>query len=140
MRAFTASITRSALVPDLATTTPPTTSPWPSRSARPGTAWSAYRTFQSWSDCNCCNVAWPVMSTSAYSNTQPTPVASGPRIGVTPWGSLLEMLDNFSSTRLRAQYMSVPSSKITLTNDIPNMDCPRTAVTRGEPSIELTTG
>src|SRR2546426_8034071 len=96
--------------------------------------------FQSCSDCNCCSVAWPVLSTSAYSNTQPTPVASGPRMGVTPCGSLLEMLESFSSTRLRAQYMSVPSSKITLTNDIPNIDCPRTAVTRGEPSIELTTG
>ena len=77
---------------------------------------------------------------SAYSKTQPTPVASGPRIGVTPCGSLFEMVDSFSSTRLRAQYMSVPSSKITFTNDIPNMDCPRTAVTRGDPSIELTTG
>src|SRR5437870_2970289 len=39
---------------------------------------------------------------SAYSKTQPTPVASGPKIGVTPCGSLLEMVDSFSSTRLRA--------------------------------------
>ncbi len=27
--------------------------------------------------------------------------------------------------------MSVPSSKMTLTNDIPNIDCPRTAWTLG---------
>jgi hypothetical protein len=50
------------------------------------------------------------------------------------------MLESFSRTRLRAQYKSVPSSKITLTNDIPNIDWPRTAVTRGEPSMEETTG
>src|SRR5947207_11533525 len=81
--------------------------------------------FQSWIDWSCCSVACPVLSTSAYSNTQPTPVASGPRIGVTPRGSLFEMLDNFSSTRLRAQYRSVPSSKMTFTNDMPNIDCPR---------------
>src|SRR6184192_1765265 len=96
--------------------------------------------FQSCSDWSCCSVEWPVLLTSAYSNTQPTPVASGPRIGAVPCGSLLEMVESFSSTRLRAQYRSVPSSKMTLTNDIPNIDCPRTAVTRGDPSIELTTG
>src|SRR5213082_514414 len=96
--------------------------------------------FQSCMDWSCCRVVWPVLSMSAYSYTQPTPVASGPRIGVTPFGSRLEMVESFSRTRLRAQYMSVPSSKMTFTNDMPNMDCPRTAVTRGDPSIELTTG
>src|SRR5207237_7183469 len=117
-------------------TNPPTLA----TSATPGTACRAYRMFQSCSDWSCCRVTCPVLSISAYSKTQPTPVAYGPRMGVTPWGSLLEMVDSFSSTRLRAQYRSVPSSKMTFTNDIPNMDWPRTAVTRGDPSIELTTG
>src|SRR5437764_1365936 len=57
--------------------------------------------FQSCMDWSCCRVACPVLSMSAYSNTQPTPVASGPRIGVTPWGSLLEMVESFSRTRQR---------------------------------------
>src|SRR5205807_8851464 len=109
-------------------------------SATPGTACRAYRMFQSCSDWSCCRVTCPVLSISAYSKTQPTPVASGPRMGVTPWGNLLEMVESFSSTRLRAQYRSVPSSKMTFTNDMPNIDCPRTAVTRGEPSSDDTTG
>src|SRR5437879_13390078 len=96
--------------------------------------------FQSCRDWSCCSVVCPVLSTRAYSNTQPTPVASGPRMGVTPCRSLLQMVDSFSSTRLRGQYRSVPSSKITFTNDLPHIDWPRTAVTRGDPSIELTTG
>ena len=48
-------------------------------------------------------MVWPVRSITAYSKTQPTPVASGPSTGVTPSGMRLEMLESFSSTRLRAQ-------------------------------------
>ncbi len=45
----------------------------------------------------------PLWSTSAYSNTQPTPVASGPRRGLTPSGSAPPIPCMYSSTRLRAQ-------------------------------------
>jgi len=48
-----------------------------------------------------------------YMNAQPTPVASGPSDEVTPRGNCPLMLLKYSSTRLRAQYGSVPSSKIT---------------------------
>jgi hypothetical protein len=53
------------------------------------------------------------LSSSAYWNTQPTLVASGPRVGVTPLGRRVLIELRYSSTRLRAQYRSVPSSKIT---------------------------
>ena len=46
-------------------------------------------------------------------NAQPTPVASGPSFGVTPAGSRSDNEVRYSSTRLLAQWRSVPSSKIT---------------------------
>ena len=46
----------------------------------------------------------PLRSTSAYSKTQPTPVASGPSVGVTPSGRRAPAVLRYSSTRLRAQY------------------------------------
>ncbi|HWP99256.1 MAG TPA: hypothetical protein VNK92_02175 [Vicinamibacterales bacterium] len=52
-------------------------------------------------------------STSAYSKPQPTPVASGPSAGWTPAGSRPCKPLRYSRTRLRAQYRSVPSWKIT---------------------------
>jgi hypothetical protein len=40
-------------------------------------------------------------------------VASGPSSVFTPAGSWELILERYSSTRVRAQYMSVPSSKMT---------------------------
>ncbi len=54
-------------------------------------------------------------STSAYWNVQPTLVASGPSSVFTPCGSCAVILERYSSTRVRAQYGSVPSSKMTYT-------------------------
>ena len=42
-----------------------------------------------------------------------TPVASGPSAGWAPSGSRSWIWERYSSTRLRAQYRSVPSSKMT---------------------------
>ncbi len=55
----------------------------------------------------------PLLSTSVYWKAQPMPVASGPSVGTTPSGSRARIVPSISFTRLRAQYMSVPSSKIT---------------------------
>ena len=59
------------------------------------------------------------MEFSEYMNAHPTPVASGPSDVFTPRGNWLLMLLRYSSTRLRAQYGSVPSAKITYTNEKP---------------------
>src|SRR5215212_1060818 len=45
----------------------------------------------------------PLLSTSAYWKTQPTPVASGPSSVCTPWGSRDWILERYSSVRRRAQ-------------------------------------
>ena len=46
-------------------------------------------------------------------NAQPTPVASGPSVGVTSAGSRFDAWLSDSRTRLRAQYRSAPSSNRT---------------------------
>ena len=79
----------------------------------------------------------PERSTSAYWNTQPTPVASGPSSVRTPSGSVAWIFDRYSSTRDRAQYRSVPSSKMTYTYEKPKSENPRTALTCGAPSWSL---
>ena len=61
----------------------------------------------------------PLRSTSAYSYTQPTPVASGPSAGFACAGSRACTWFRYSSTRERAQYGSVPSSKRMYTNESP---------------------
>jgi hypothetical protein len=72
--------------------------------------------------------------------TQPTPVASGPSIGCAPSGSLLRTPLRYSSTRLRAQYRSVLSSKTTYTADNPNWLIPRTNLIFGTLSSSVDSG
>ena len=57
-------------------------------SATPSISLSWKRRNQSWSARNWPRSCRPVRSTKAYWKAQPTPVASGPRVGVTPGGSL----------------------------------------------------
>ena len=45
-----------------------------------------------------------------------------------------------SSTRLRAQYMSVPSLKMTYTKLVPNMLYPRTTLAPGTASMVVVSG
>ena len=73
-------------------------------------------------------------------NAHPTPVASGPSFGVTPGGSWSATVLRYSSTRLRAQYRSVPSSKITCTNETPKNEYPRTTCANGAASIRVVNG
>ena len=80
-------------------------------SATPGTALSWYLRNQSWMDRSSLR-SWR-SDRSAYWNAQPTPVASGPSVGVTSAGSRVDAWLSDSSTRLRAQYRSVPSSNRT---------------------------
>ena len=72
-------------------------------SATPGTAVSAGRTVQSWRPRSCARLSDPVVSARMYCITQPTPVASGPSIGIAPCGSLATTPFRYSSTRLLAQ-------------------------------------
>ena len=50
------------------------------------------------------------------------------------------MLLRYSKTLLRAQYGSVPSSKITYTNEKPKNEYPRTTLFRGTESILVVMG
>src|SRR2546423_8252500 len=75
---------------------------------------------------------WPRPST-VYQNTCPTPVASGPSVGVTPAGRDLPRSCSRSRTRDRAKYRSTASSKITLIIEKPNADDERTTRTPGRP-------
>ena len=89
-----------------------TNPPMLATSDTPGTEVSSYRRYQSWMERICWRSCFPLVSLRTYSYTQPTPVASGPRPGVTPWGSRPETTLRYSSTLDLAQYRSVPSSKI----------------------------
>ena len=86
---------------------------------------------KSWNVRSSSRLCFPVRSVSAYWKVHPIPVASGPSVGVAPSGNVALRLLRYSSTRLRAQYRSVPSSKMTYTNDMPNIDRPRTSRTCG---------
>ena len=90
-----------------------TNPPYGATSATPGTLRNQYCTYQSLSVRSCARSCFPLRSTSAYSKPQPTPDASGPSCGRTPSGSRPWSELRYSSTRVRAQYGSVPSSKIT---------------------------
>ena len=68
------------------------------------------------------------------------PVASGPSTDRAPSGKRSRILLKYSRTRLRAQYTSVPSSKMTYTKLIPNIEKPRTSVTCGAATNDDTIG
>src|ERR1017187_7010662 len=91
--------------------------PTEATSATPGTAVSWYFRYQSWRERSSARSR--LVELMEYMKAQPTPVASGPSDGVTPWGKRPLKPLRYSSTRLRAQYGSVPSSKITYTNEKP---------------------
>jgi hypothetical protein len=57
--------------------------------------------YQSWSVRN--SERSKLSDSSMYSYTQPTPVASGPRVGSTPVGNCWRIPFRYSSTRERAQ-------------------------------------
>jgi len=80
-------------------------------SATPGRPFSSYFRNQSCSARSCDRSLRPVRSTSAYWKIQPTPVASGPSDDFAAAGSRPCTWLRYSSTRERAQYRSVPSSK-----------------------------
>jgi hypothetical protein len=145
--ARTASTTRSMEMPVAASRTGSTSTwycfwkpPKPATSATPGTLCSQVRSFQSWKARSSARSCVPLLSASAYWYTQPTPVASGPSSVCTPSGSCGTILERYSLTRLRAQYGSVPSSKITYTYEKPKSEKPRMAFTRGAPSSADTIG
>src|SRR6516162_2638006 len=85
--------------------------PMDATSDTPSTAVSWYLRYQSCMERSSARLR--CLELIAYINAQPTPVASGPRLGATPGGSRDESELKYSSTRLRAQYGSVPSAKIT---------------------------
>jgi hypothetical protein len=61
-------------------------------------------------------------------------------VGLTPSGSSARMPWRYSTTRVRAQYMSVPSSKMTNTHEMPKSVNPRTVRTRGVEISDVTMG
>ena len=81
-------------------------------SATPGTVCNSYFRNQSCRLLSCARSLLPLRSTSAYSNIQPTPVASGPSAGFALSGNCPATWLRYSSTLERAQYRSVPSSKM----------------------------
>ena len=78
-------------------TNPPTLA----TSETPGTAVSSYLRNQSWIERSSPR-SWR-SDRSAYTKAQPTPVASGPSLGVIPGGSCSEREFRYSRTRLLAQ-------------------------------------
>ena len=72
-------------------------------SATPSISRSWNRTNQSCSARSWPRSFCPVRSTRAYWKAQPTPVASGPSVGVTPAGSRPVAWLRYSSVRERAQ-------------------------------------
>ena len=68
-----------------------------------------------------------------YQKIWPTPVASGPRVGVTPEGKKLEARLNRSNTRVRAKYTSTSSSKMILIIEKPKAEEDRTVFTLVRP-------
>src|SRR5436190_1014954 len=114
--------------------------PTDATSATPGTVRSSYLRNQSCSERSWEISCLPVRSINAYSNTQPTPVASGPSAGRAPRGSRGNTCDRYSSTRERAQYGSVPSLNKTYTNESPNCENPRTVVAPGTDNIAVVSG
>ncbi len=72
-------------------------------SATPSTEESQYRSDQSWKVRSAARSLSPLSSTSAYSYTHPTPVASGPIEGLAPDGKLPWSFESCSRTRVRAQ-------------------------------------
>ena len=72
-------------------------------SATPGTDLSWYLRNQSCSDRSSASDRVPVVSTSTYWKTQPTPVASGPSSVCTPAGRRGRTPERYSSVRVRAQ-------------------------------------
>ena len=109
-------------------------------SATPGTAVSAGRTVQSWRLRSSARLSCPDVSARMYCMTQPTPVASGPSIGMAPSGSLSRTPFRYSSTRERAQYRSTSSSNTTYTADRPNWLMPRTNFVFGTLSSSVDSG
>src|SRR6185436_8443177 len=85
--------------------------PMDATSDTPATARSWYLRYQSCIERSSARLR--LVELMEYMNAQPTPVASGQRLGETPLGSRPLKPLKYSSTRLRAQYGSVPSSKIT---------------------------
>src|SRR5579864_813155 len=96
----------------------------------PGTEFNWYFTYQSWSE---CSVPVSYGPSSVYQKTWPTPVASGPSVGVTPVGRKPDARLNRSSTRVRAKYTSTLSWKMMLIIENPNADAERTVFTPGRP-------
>ena len=82
----------------------------------------------------------PVRSTSAYWYIQPTLLASGPSDALAEAGSRAWTWFRYSSTRERAQYGSVPSSKMTYTKESPKYENPRTVLAPGTDSIVVVSG
>ena len=107
-------------------------------SETPGTFVIWYRTYQSCIPLSSARL-YPFPS-MLYSKTQPTPVASGPRDGVTPFGSLPAAKFRYSKTRERAQYISVPSSKMIYTKETPKKEKPLTTLLLGTASIAVVRG
>lgn len=87
-----------------------------------GTAFNSYLRNQSCKARSCDRSILALLSTRAYSYTQPTPVASGPRDVFACGGSRDCTWFRYSSTRERAQYWSVPSSNRMYTNESPNIE------------------
>ena len=80
-----------------------TTPPTDATSETLGMVFSSYFKNQSCNERSSARSCLPLRSTSAYSKTQPTPVASGPISALTPAGSLPCTWLRYSSTRERAQ-------------------------------------
>src|ERR1051326_1843047 len=70
---------------------------------------------------------------TVYQKIWPTPVASGPNVGITPDGRKLDAKFSRSSTRVLAKYTSTLSSKMILIIEKPNADDDRTVLTLGKP-------
>ena len=91
-------------------------------SATPRTWPMAGRRLKSWKVRSSSSALRPEVSTRAYWKLQPMLDESGPNVGRTPSGSRGPMELKYSRIRLRAQYGSTPSSKMTYTKDIPNIE------------------
>src|ERR1035438_1562082 len=80
-----------------------TNPPIDATSATPSTDDNLYLTYQS-----CIDLKVPrsyCLLSSVYQNTCPTPVPSGPSVGVTPPGNCALTVLSFSSTLVRAKYI-----------------------------------
>src|SRR5215831_21237888 len=83
--------------------------------------------------CNERRVPGSYGPSTVYQKTWPTPVASGPSVGMTPEGKKLDARFNRSSMRVRAKYTSTSSSKMMLIIEKPKAEEDRTVFTLGRP-------